>query len=380
MQAKATSPQFGNIATWLLVLGGACLGVVLLLSFVVDGHTQKTAPPAAAVTSGPGVAYFVYGTSSDTLWRNSSADLTKPVRLLTVPHAADYGVVPSLSPDGKRFVFTALPPNTAAPQRDTPATLWLASSDSTRAPVQVSKNVDLLVKPLWTPDGNSVVVRQSTSDGYSLLLQPVAGGDAKQLVASTTQSLFPAGFSADGKMLYFVALDEKSGSLLRSVDVATGTQQDVAKLSDGLTRDWALSPAHDKLAYLEVALSGEGSESRALMLDLASGAVTPITNQDLAAFGPVWSSDGRLAIGVLDEAAGKGNIEVWQDGKMTQIAGPQRGFDVPLSFTTDGFVVRAFDGTTAANPGRSSLVVIGADGTRQNIANGEVTYLGWTNP
>ncbi len=379
MQAKATSPQIGNIATWLLVLGAVCLGVVLLLSFAVDGHTQKTAPPAS-VASKTGVAYFVYGTSADTLWRNPAEDLSKPVRLLTVPHAAEYGVVPSLAPDGKRFVFTALPPNTAAPGRDTPATLWLASADSTKAPVQVATGVDLLVKPLWTPDGSDVVVRRSTSDAYSLVLQPVAGGDSKQLVSSNTQALFPAGFSADGKTLYFVALDQTAGSILRSVNLATNAQQDVAKLSAGLTRDWALSPAHDRLAYLEVALGGDASESRAFMLDLASGAVTPITDQNLAAFGPVWSSDGRLAIGVLDEAAGKGNIEVWQDGKTTQIAGPQRGFDVPLSFTTDGFVVRAFDGTSAAAPGRASLVVVGADGTRQNIANGEVTYLGWTNP
>ncbi|HEX5370797.1 MAG TPA: hypothetical protein VFY10_15425, partial [Dehalococcoidia bacterium] len=157
-------------------------------------------------------------------------------------------------------------------------------------------------------------------------------------------------------------------------------QQDVATLSGGLTRDWALSPSHDKLAYLEVALSGDSSESRAFVLDLASGSLEPITDQSLAGFGPVWSDDGRLAVGVLDESAGKGNIEVWQDGKMAQIAGPQPGFDVPLSFTKDGFVVRAFDGTTAAAPGRSSLVFIGANTTRQNIANGEVTYLGWTNP
>ncbi|HEX5370886.1 MAG TPA: hypothetical protein VFY10_15880, partial [Dehalococcoidia bacterium] len=254
MQAKATSPQLGNIATWLLVAGGVCLGVVLLLSFVVDGHTQKQTEAAAGATSGPGVAYFVYGTSADTLWRAPASDLAKPVKLFTMAHAAEYGVVPSLAPDGKRLVFTALPPNIAAPGRDTPANLWLATSDSTKAPQQIAKGVDLLVKPLWTPDGNGVVVRQSTSDTYSLELQPVVGGDAKQIVSSSTQALFPAGFSADGSLLYYVALDQASGSMLRSANLTTGAQQDVATLSGGLTRDWALSPSHDKLAYLEVAL------------------------------------------------------------------------------------------------------------------------------
>jgi hypothetical protein len=171
-----------------------------------------------------------------------------------------------------------------------------------------------------------------------------------------------------------------SGSLLRSVVLATGAQQDVAQLSQGLTRDWALSPDGGKLAYLEVSLGQDSAESRAFLLDLASGAVEPLTGDGVAAFGPVWSADGRLALGLLDEASGRGSLELWQNGTITHIAGPQRGFDVPLSFTSDGFVVRAFDGSSAAAPGRSSLVFIGAQGKRQNIANGEVTYLGWTNP
>src|SRR5688500_16256593 len=123
MQAKTTSPQAGSLATWLVAILGVGLLVILLLSFVLERQTGPSSQVAGIVSSSR-IAYFEFGRDADTLWLASPADLSDRKRLFAVPHAPEFGVVPSVAPDGRSFVFTALAPKTPAPSPNAPAGLW----------------------------------------------------------------------------------------------------------------------------------------------------------------------------------------------------------------------------------------------------------------
>jgi len=53
------------------------------------------------------------------------------------------------------------------------------------------------------------------------------------------------------------------------------------------------------------------------------------------------------------------------------------GYAVEAGSVPGRLAVRAFDGDSITNPGRSTLVLIDEGGKRLKIADGEVTFLGW---
>jgi Tol biopolymer transport system component len=380
MEVRTTSPQASTLATWLVAVLGAGLLVILLLSFILEGNNSNIGPVAGA--SSPRVAYFEFGANSDTLW---VADPSKPgarSRLLSIDHAPDYGAIPSVSPDGTAFAYTVLAPNTAAPKTSTPAGLWVAELKAGAAPRRLAQNADLLVKPVWSPDGSDIVYRRTDGQNSVLVIRPVGGGEERVLGYSSTSALFPVGFTDKGESLYYIDLNEETGSRLFSVALESGVSSYVASLSLGLTRDWALSPDAQQLAYLEIALDTNSVASRAYVIDLARGTPEPLTSGPSTAFGPVWDRAGSLVLGTLNEAQGSAGLLVVDQAARRLIAGPGHGFEVPLSTSPDGsgYVVRSFENASATSPGRSSLTLVGADGTRRIIATGEVTFVGWTNP
>jgi hypothetical protein len=157
---------------------------------------------------------------------------------------------------------------------------------------------------------------------------------------------------------------------------------EVATLSSGMTRDWALSPDGSRLAFLEIAFTEAEVASRAAVFDLQTEVATSITSADEVAFGPVWSDAGELAVGVFEPASGEAGLLVVNGESRQRIAGPERGFDVPLAYDAlaDAYVVNAFENDSITAPGRSTLVLVGGNGTRTTIAEGEVTLVGWTHP
>jgi hypothetical protein len=338
--------------------------------FVVLRELRQPAPPPSI---SPRVAYLEFGLVADRLWLAEPARPERRQRLLVIPHAPDFGAVPSLSPDGARLLYNVLAPETASPSPDSPADLWLASLDASTEPVLLARGVDLLVEPLWAPNGAFAVVRRSRGDGdFRLVAIDLRDAAERELVASGS-ALFPIGFEAAGSLLY--ALLDADGSHLHRVDLATAQVTGLATLSPGLTRDWALSPDGTRVAYLELSRTAAGIASQAYVLDLGSGQSTPASATTSSAFGPAWTAAGKLALGYLVEGRGGG---VSLDG--SALTPPARGFDVPLAFAADGrLAVRSFAGASLAAPGEASLVVIDGSGKRSTIGMGEVTFLGWTN-
>jgi hypothetical protein len=381
MQANTTSPRLrvSDVASWIVAIFGVVLLVLLLLSFALE--TRAPATPAASTTlSGPRVAYFEFGPEADTLWLVSTANPSRREAVLQAPHAFEFGVVPSISPDGEGLVYTALAQETAAPTPDSPAGLYYTSLDAGTQPRLIAGDIDLLVPPVWSLDGSRVVFRRSDTTSYSLIETPVDGGPERTLVMTTSDhALFPVGFSADDETLYYVMLSN-AGSRLYAVDVEHRTLTDVATLADGLTRDWALSPDASHMAFLALEYTPQAINSRAYLVDLASGDTKPVTDAGVSAFGPVWDADGALMVGVLTPD-GEGSFVRLAGGQSSLVRGPDSGFDVPLAYLPGGaHLVRAFEGASPSAPGRASLTLIDSNDERHVLSNGDVTFVGWSAP
>ena len=380
MQAQTSPRQTNNVLAWVIAGFGVALMVLLLLSFMADAKPSPTSE-VAGMTSNR-IAYLQFGIDADTLWTEDPAATAEREQLLQIPHAAEYGILPSISPDGERFAYTALAPGLASPKPDSPAQLWAAGIGGGQKPRLLAEGVDLLVPPLWTPDGESVVYRRSDAGTQTLAIGPVEGGEERILAYSETDALFPVGFVQNGAVLYYVGLNQDDGSRLYGVDLGSGLATEVATLSKGLTRDWALSPDGSSLAYLDVAFTEDDIASRASVLDIANDAIVPVTSAGEVAFGPVWSDSDKLAVGTFDQATRGASLLIVDGDSRARVAGPETGFDVPLAYnsTADSYLVSSFENDSVTSPGRSTLMLLHPDGERETVAEGEVTLVGWTHP
>ena len=354
----------------------AALGLLLLgaIAFVLFTGDKVSPSTAGLTTAGSSVVYVEFGATMDTVWRASADDPRRKERLHTIEHGLGFGIVPSISPDRRSFVYTSLAANLKAVAPDVPAQVWLAPLDASGKPRQIAMSADLLVKPVWSPGGTSIVFRRSTPDDYRLIVLDINTGAERDL-ASSAEALFPIAFAPGGEELYAarVSLD---ASTLVIIDARTGTQRDAGLLAAGLTRDWALSPDGRSLAYLEMAQSGPDIVSKAFLIDTASGQRRPASAGAGSDLGPVWSAPAAVTIGQTRAGPTSEGVTSLADPTATT------GFDVPLGWSPDGesIVVRSFDGRTALAPGNATLSVLHNDGSRTILSNEEATFLGWTNP
>jgi Tol biopolymer transport system component len=355
---------------WFAVLFPACLLLLLVLALVLNIPSTST---GAATSAGPRIAYFEFGLKADTLWLADPFNPEQRESVFSVPHAPEFGAIPSLAPDGRLLAFTVLAPGTRAPSAAAPAGLWLADLAGGRQPRLLASGVDLLVRPVWSSDGESVLYRRTTGDGYVLALLPIDGAN-EHVLAKSSEALMPVA-ARDGRV-YYVALGD-GGSTFHSVDLTNGSISAPLQLSDGLTRDWTLSPDGKRLAFLALSLEPAAVSSQALVLELATGVITPLSDTSVDAFGPVWTESGRLVVGSLYRQSGGGRLLI-EGQTEPAVTPPQRGFDLPLTAEpSGGYIVRSFTGGSLAQPGHSTLSFIGADGSRRVIASGEVTLAGW---
>ncbi|MCH7719103.1 MAG: PD40 domain-containing protein, partial [Chloroflexi bacterium] len=198
--------------------------------------------------------------------------------------------------------------------------------------------------------------------------------------------LFPIDFSPDGSWLYYAILSPSGTDLARAPAQSSGKAEVLAHLSDGVARDWHLSPDGTQLAYLgQVSLEG-GFTFVAQVLDLALGTVYTPLSRGSAQFNPIWEREGGLTIGRLDGDAGGAPVRLSVDGNVLARVPPpgspsgRAGFDVPLSWSPDGayLAVRSFERSSVANPGPSRVVVTGADGQRRELSPvSDVVVAGW---
>ena len=323
----------------------------------------------ALLRRGGGAAvYSEFGDSADTIWAANPSDPNDRVALGSAPHAAGFGVYPSLSPDGKYVAYAA--------QTGAGAELWLietASGNSRR----LASGVDLQSTPVWSNDSAAVVARRSNGGDEKTplsaeLLRVDLQGNVSS-VASAAAGLYPIAFAPDGT-LYYASLSTGGTDLERA---GGNSGEHVAHLSDGIARDWDLSPDGTRLAYL----TPGGAGFAANVVDVTDGKSGGIASSSGPAFHPIWAPDGSLTVGQLGGSSAGAALRVAVDGgAASALPSASSGFDVPLSWSPDGryLIVRHFEGASTADPGPSWLWTIDPSGQRRRLSDiSDLAVAGW---
>jgi len=371
-----------------LLLTGASFGLWrLTFAGLIGGGL-----PQSDTGSGPRLLVTEFGLNQDTLWAISADEPDRRQPVATLPHAPGYGAYASVSADGGSLAYTALPPGLKNPAADSPAEVWLLDLSTGQSRV-LAADADLLVTPVWAPDGRSLVFRRSypqenAAGSFELVRVDLTGGETA--VAKAEAGLFPIGFAPDGTFLY-TAVSPTGTDLMRAAALrADVAAERLAHLSDEFTREWRLSPDGRELAFLAPQVTNGGMVLRAMVADLSRGAGQVSVRLEVAdgalaqEFGPVWHPDGDLTLGRLSPGqsrAGALRLSAQaEDGAAEALPRPDRGFDVPISWSPDGDVlaVRTFENASPVQPGRARLELVQEDGGRRPIEMGsEVSVAGW---
>ena len=322
-----------------------------------------------------------FGEGVDTIVAIDPADPQRGrTQVARIDHAPGYGIFAALSPDGDAIAYTALPADTPRPAPDAPATAAIVEDDGDV--VTLATDIDLLIPPVWSPDGASIVVRKNTpaenSAGRFELILLGRDGSRSTITSWSSAAVFPIAFSPDGAALYFATLDE-TGVDLYSVAPDGAAETKIAHLSDDIARDWKLSPDGAMLAY-SVALSGAQPRVVTMTLDLATGiAAEAVAESSGAEFNPAWTPDGELTIASLD-AQGGSAVSVDANGATEQITSSDGAIDLPLGWSPDGatLAVRTIESAPANEDAGSHIELVTQDGGRERISDrADVLIVGW---
>ncbi|QDP20579.1 amidohydrolase family protein [Sphingomonas xanthus] len=233
-------------------------------------------------------------------------------RAISTGHAWD--MQPRYSPDGGEIAFTS--------DRGAGDNIWTMRRDGS-APRQITKeSFRLLNQADWSPDGNFIVARKHFTSARSLgagemwLYHKAGGGAGVQMTKARTKqkdSNEPA-FSPDGRYLYF-SDDATPGDVfqyskdpngqiyvIQRLDRQTGEIETIVSGPGGAIRPTP-SPDGKSLAFIRRVRY----QSTLMVMDLASGRITPLTDmldrdmQETWAVhgvypGMSWTPDGKSIV------------------------------------------------------------------------------------
>ncbi len=347
--------------------------------------------PTGVPEEGLRLLYKEFGSEADVIWLAAAAEPQRRGKVAEVEHAPDVGISASLSPDGESIVYLMLPAAGGDPALDAQA--WLLELDSGKTRL-LAEGLDHLSKPVWSPDGSSIVVRRNGPWGEigrtaSLLRVDVSDGSETVLLEEQEVfELFPIGYSPDGASLYFAQI-VLSGTHFGAVAAAGDSPRLLVQASDEPARDWHLSPDGSRVAFLARQPTDDRIGIRAFVAELVEGAEPqPLADFSKALdagdhFNPVWHPDGeRITVGrsPADGASAAALVSLTERELEEVTPGPDQGFDVPAGWSPEGdyLVVRSFEGSSAAQPGREHLVIIELGEGRETVADrGNLEFIGW---
>jgi TolB protein len=188
-------------------------------------------------------------------------------------------ISPAWSPDGKSLAYVSFESGKAV--------VWTqdVASGQRRAIANFQGSNSA---PAWSPDGQKIAATLSRDGTSQLYLMNREGADLRRLTQTTGIDTEPV-FAPDGKSIYFVS--DRGGSPQIYRMGANGGAADRVTFTGSYNISPALSPDGRMMAFV----SRSGSEFRTMTMELASGAIQPVSdtvNDESPSFAP----NGRLII------------------------------------------------------------------------------------
>ncbi len=268
--------------------------------------------------------------------------------LLTKDAGVSVNYHPRFSPDGRTIAFIS--------DRDGQTNLWVMDADGSDPRAVFTDRVVRAVEPVWTPDGDYLIVRRQAQGGggSGLWMYHRDGGDGIEIVSNSDEggAAWPS-MSRDGRYLYFHVYNGPGGLAGRDalaghwqvrrkdmdtgevVSISSGEAAQQIRGSSGGAYAPEVSPDGRWLAFARripngtISFKGHrfGPRTALWVRDLRTGAerivMDPVTQDNAEGIktlrilpGYVWTDDGRTI--VLSEGGKIRRLDV-ETGRVTTI-------------------------------------------------------------
>ena len=171
--------------------------------------------------------------------------------------------------------------------------------------------------PAWSPDGRTLAVTLSRDGNSQLYTIDATGGEAKRLMQSAGIDTEPV-YSADGRSIYFVS--DRGGAPQIYKVTRTGGNAERVTFSGNYSISPSLSADGRWMAYI----SRSGGGFKLQVMDLASGAVTSITDTT-ADESPSFAPNSRLIVYATQQQGREALMTTTLDGKIKARLAGQSG-------------------------------------------------------
>jgi len=201
---------------------------------------------------------------------------------------------PSLSPDGKQFIFTW---NGDLAQGKDHIYVSLVGKGT---PLRLTPESESDFDPSWSPDGQSIAFERDLEAGTALEIMPALGGPARRV---TSGDLETVSWSPDSKWLLWGQRDENRFYSIRVAPSAGGEPRRLIDHSVGESDDaQAISPDGRHIVFVRIA---EDFDNDLFVADFHDGQTTggprPLTFDHRAKRCPIWTGDGKEILYVVGE-------------------------------------------------------------------------------
>lgn len=388
MRFTPTRPRLAATAFLLLAALALILGIL-----VPPDRSEASAAPVSTAPARLLVSEFSDDVS--TLWLVDADDPAERELFAQVAHAPGWDVAGAVGPESRRLAYLVLPPG--AREARSQALLMLIDHDGQEH--ELASGLDLRGGLAWSADGTALYVRRSAtaSDGrqsFVLLEIDSDDGQARALLRrADVFGIYPVGRPENGAA--YAVLIGADGSELIAVGAGGDGSDVVLLLSEGVTRDWRLSPDGTQLAFTEQ--SGLELRVRLTLLDaeesdteekaraarsvaaISAALETADSDGNGGTASPIWHPDGSLSVGSFGAPEGSPTLRVQADGSTSGVGTSAQGFALPLAWSPEGthLAVRAFKGSGPGATSAESAAVIGPDGEALTIEGQFIRVLGW---
>jgi dipeptidyl aminopeptidase/acylaminoacyl peptidase len=264
---------------------------------------------------------------------------------------------PSVSPDGKRVLYTVVDAVSAPDKSEFVTQIWLATTDG-KENYQITFGDKSSTNPKWSPDGNWIAFTSNRKDNKNnLYLLRLQGGEAEPLT-DVKSGVGEFEWSPDGRALAFTMTDPKteeeekndkgkndfrwidenlkmSRLYLLSIQKDASGKREPRRLTTANYNisafDWSPDGSRIVFSHTRSAVANDWTTSDVSIVEIASGRVSGFVTTPAAETSPRFSPDGKSIAMVTSD-----NPPRWAQSGLIQIVSTGGGQPKTLSASYDG--------------------------------------------